>query len=132
MTENIEPLDGRQVVEDRVVERKNMRIISNYESEYTTFMGCRFETDTLMESLGLVADCYNSVLRYDDYVIFVAINCDGKYLVALYEIMENPDDFEAGIIECQISLSEYADEMFEDSGHAVLWALNRVTALKRI
>lgn len=97
-------------------------------SEYTIFRDYRFEAKTTMEYLsGYGADCYNSILCYGNHVVFAARNYKGESLAAIYEFAEEPhEDF--GRIECRIRLAELADAVFEDSGHAVTWALGRLAA----
>ncbi len=109
----------------KAIERKNMNIITD-SLEYTLFKDYRFETTTTMEYISEYgANCYNSILRYGDHVIFAAMNYKGETLAAIYEFAEEPHlDF--GRIECKIRLIELADAIFEDTGHAVAWALKRL------
>lgn len=109
----------------KAIERKNMTIITD-SLEYTIFKDYRFETTTTMEYLsGYGANCYNSILLLGNHVVFAARNYKGESLAAIYEFAEEPhEDF--GRIECRIRLVELADATFEDSGHAVAWALKRL------
>lgn len=67
--------------------------------------------------------CLNSaVLDYGDHVITVFEHCFEGIKVAVYELVETTE--ETGLGRCECRLSKIAENKgFEDTGHAVAWAL---------
>ena len=67
--------------------------------------------------------CLNSaVLDYGDHVITVLEHCFEGIIVTIYELVETPE--ETGLARCECRLSRIAiNKGFEDTGHAVAWAL---------
>lgn len=111
----------------KAIERKEMAIITD-SAEYIIFKNVRFEATTTIGYLsGYGADAYNSIIRLGNHVVFATRNSEGESLAAIYEFAEEPyEDF--GRLEGRIRLIELADATFEDSGHAVIWALGRLAA----
>lgn len=111
----------------KAIERKDMSIITD-SAEYTIFKDTRFEATTTMGYLSRYgADAYNSITRLGNHIVFATRNYKGESLAAIYEFAEEPyEDF--GSLEGRLRLVELADAVFEDSGHAVIWALGRLTA----
>ena len=70
--------------------------------------------------------CMNSaVLDYGDHVITVLEHCFEGIKVAIYEIVETPE--ETGLSRCECRLSKIAENKgFQDTGHAVAWAFSEL------
>lgn len=66
-----------------------------------------------------------AVLDYCDYVITVWEHCFDGIKAAIYELIETPE--ETGLDRCECRLSQIAEKQgFEDTGHAIAWALTEV------
>ena len=95
--------------------------------DYTELRGYRFRNTTTLEDIGSEMDvCYDSLLRMGDKVIFTPMNFRGESLAAIYEFFETPKESGLGDIECRLNLINISEEAFEDSGHAVAWALKHL------
>ena len=70
--------------------------------------------------------CNNAaVLDYGDHVITVLEHCFEGIKVAVYELIETPE--ETGLGRCECRLSKIAENKgFEDTGHGVAWAINEL------
>lgn len=70
--------------------------------------------------------CMNgAVVDYGDYVITVLEHCFEGIKVAVYELIETPE--ETGLDRCECRLSHIAENKgFKDTGHAIAWALDEV------
>lgn len=70
--------------------------------------------------------CMNAaVLDHGDHVITVLEHCFEGIKVAIYELIETPEETGLGRCECRLSkISE--NKGFEDTGHAVAWALTEL------
>ena len=86
----------------------------------------RFETMTNMEKLSCNLGSSATVIRYGEYVM-VAYRTFYGFATAVYEFIETPDEIGLDWIECRLNLYEQADEYFEDGGHAIEWALGKIT-----
>ena len=109
----------------KAIPREKMNIITD-SAEYIIFKNVRFEATTTIGYLsGYGADAYNSITRFGDHMVFATRNSEGESLAAIYEFAEEPyEDFAR--LEGRIRLVELADTTFEDSGHAVVWAIKRL------
>ena len=88
------------------------------------FKNYRFEASTTMEQLEMNSNSYGAVLKYRNKVIFAAMNYKGEILAAIYESKDAHLT-----IESRIELDEIADQTFEDNGHAVAWAISRISTM---
>lgn len=80
------------------------------------------QTTTIEKLTDDLRPCYDAVLTLGDKVMVARSNYKGQYEAATYEFIDTPDDgFDA--IECRLNLHEVADEVFEDNGHAIAWAM---------
>ncbi|MCD8153433.1 MAG: hypothetical protein LUF78_01840 [Clostridiales bacterium] len=59
-------------------------------------------------------NCYNSILRFGNRVVFTAMNYKGETLAGIYGFAEEPHEG-FGRIECRIRLVELANAVFEDT-----------------
>lgn len=66
-----------------------------------------------------------AVLDYGDYTIAVWNHCCNGSIAEVYELIETPEETGLGRCECRISKME-RKEGFEDTGHAMAWALSKV------
>ena len=73
----------------------------------------------LLTRLGTVE---GAVLRKGERVL-VADNGWGGFLAGVYEMTETPEETGYGYIECRLDLIAMSEELFEDSGTAIEWAL---------
>lgn len=70
--------------------------------------------------------CLNAaVLDYGEHVITVLEHCFEGIKVAVYELIETPEETGLGRCECRLSLIGEA-QGFEDTGHAVAWAIKEL------
>jgi len=82
---------------------------------------------TTAENLGMeLYGCMGSaVLDYGDYTIAVWEHCFNGCIAEVYELIETPKETGLGRCECRISRIA-RKEKFEDTGHAMAWALSKV------
>ena len=84
-----------------------------------------FEKTTTMETLQCEIGSGGSVLRYGTYVMVSRFVFD-SYIAEIFEFIEIPEKTDCDWIECQLKLIEHSNEFFEDGGHAIEWALDRI------
>mgnify|MGYP004498433201 CR=1 FL=1 len=91
--------------------------------------GYCFERQTTMENLAMnVNPCYGLVCKYGDHVLMVDLRRGrfGRFVTAIYEFTETPEEIGAGEIECRLNFCAASVDTFEDGGHAMAWAIQRV------
>lgn len=84
-----------------------------------------------MENLQMSTDSYGAVLRYGDKVLaskLVWIEGVGQVSDArVYRLAEEPipgvGANSRGFVECELELVAETEEHFEDTGHAIAWAI---------
>lgn len=82
-----------------------------------------FEQTTTIEKIAdSLRPCYDAVLTLGEKVLVARSNYKGQYEAATYEFIDTPNE-DFAVIECRLNLCEVADETFEDSGHAIAWAM---------
>lgn len=81
------------------------------------------QTDTIEKLQDSIRPCYGAILQYQGMVLITNMNWKGQYEAAIYEFIETPEETGFGDIECRLNLVEISDETYEDSGHAIAWAL---------
>ena len=84
-------------------------------------------TTTMEHLLDRVSASYGSVLKYGEYVLVTDIHWKGYFTAEIYEFIETPEETGLGEIECRVNLIATAEETFEDSGHAIAWAIQKIT-----
>lgn len=82
---------------------------------------------TTMEKLQYDGGSLATVLRYNDHVIYTERNWKGEYLVDIYEFIDEPNE-EFDECECRLNHIE-SNGQFNDGGHAVEWAINKINTL---
>lgn len=80
---------------------------------------------TTMEKLQMEANSRDSVIRFGDHVIYAYHDFKGEYTALIYEFIDEPG-VEFDEIECRITLID-RKESFADGGHAIQWAISRIT-----
>lgn len=84
-----------------------------------------FEQTTSMENLQLKVSSYGAVLKYGEKILVTDLAWKG-FVAAVYEFIETPEETGLSDVECRLNLIENAEKYFEDGGHAMEWAINRV------
>lgn len=96
--------------------------------DYTEHKNYRFRNTTTLEDLGSQMDvCYDTLMKLGDKVAFAPMNYKGESLAAIYEFIETPEETGLGDIECRLNLIGISEESFKDGGHAMQWALVKMT-----
>lgn len=91
--------------------------------------GYRFERQTTMENLAMnVNPCYGLVCKYGDHILMADCCGTGRFVAAIYEFVETPEEIGAGEIECRLNFCAASVDTFADGGHAMAWAIQRVNA----
>lgn len=67
----------------------------------------------------------SAIVDYGNYTIAVWEHCHKGSIAEIYKLIEMPKEYELGRCECKISRIE-RKESFEDPGHAMKWALDKV------
>ena len=86
---------------------------------------------TTMEQLQMATDSYGTVIAYGDFVLASTYRHLGKGRIGhdarVYKLAQQPiggwGPDARSFIECELALIAKADELFEDTGHAIAWAL---------
>ena len=86
---------------------------------------------TTMEQLQMATDSYGTVITYGDFVLASTYRHLGKGRIGndarVYKLAQQPiggwEPDARSFIECELALIAKADELFEDTGHAIAWAL---------
>ncbi len=84
-----------------------------------------FEQTTTMETLQYEIGSGGTVFRYGEYVVVSRFVFD-SYIAEIYKFIETPEKTDCDWIECQLKLIEHSNEFFEDGGHTIEWALDRI------
>lgn len=96
-------------------------------AEHIEHRGYRFSRLTNLENIGMELNaCYDSLVHMGDKVIYAPMTYRGEYVAAIYEMVESAKETGLADIECRLNLIEVSEEAFQDSGHAVAWALQRI------
>lgn len=91
--------------------------------------GYRFERQTTMENLAMsVNPGYGLVCKYSDHALMADCDRTGRFVAAIYEFTETPEEIGASEIECRLNFCAASADTFEDGGHAMAWAIQRVNA----
>lgn len=104
----------------------NETVIKRYE-EYTENCTTRYRlpNTSTMEDLSMkVTAGEGAVLRMGDKVLVTDHACKG-FIAAVYEFIETPEETGYGYIECRLNLITMSEELFEDGGHAIAWAMQQ-------
>lgn len=91
-------------------------------TEFKTKNSYRLPITTSMERLQMDFGGYGNVLQFGEYAVVTDVNYKGQYIAAVYEFVDTPGK-EFSAIECRLNLINFADEIFEDGGHAIAWAM---------
>jgi len=84
----------------------------------------RLPNTTTMEHLMMRVAAEGAVLRMGDKVLVTDRAMKG-FTAAVYEFIETPEETGLGHIECRLNLTAMSQEVFEDGGHAIEWAMLR-------
>lgn len=83
----------------------------------------RLPNATTMETLiTRLTTSEGAVLKKGERIL-VADRGRGGFLAGVYEMTETPEETGFGYIECRLNLIAMSEEIFEDSGSAMEWAL---------
>lgn len=84
----------------------------------------RLPNTTTMENLAMkVSAGEGAVLKMGDRVLVTDHGWKG-FIAGVYEFIETPEETGYGCIERRLNLIAMSEEIFEDSGHAIAWAMN--------
>ncbi len=100
--------------------------VKRYE-EYTENFATRYwlPNTSTMENLSMkVTAGEGAVLRMGDKVLVTDHAWKG-FIAAVYEFIETPEETGYGYIECRLNLIAMSEELFEDGGHAIAWAMQQ-------
>ncbi len=101
----------------------NKSIKRNEDYTENTAACYRLPNMTTMENLSMkVTAGEGAVLRMGDKVLVTDIAWKG-FIAGVYEFVETPEEIGYGYIECRLNLIEMSEELFEDGGHAIAWAM---------
>ena len=85
----------------------------------------RLPNTTTMETLiTRLTTSEGAVLKKGERIL-VADTGQGGFLAGVYERTETPEETGFGYIECRLNLIAMSEEIFEDSGSAIEWALKQ-------
>ena len=65
-----------------------------------------------------------AVLKKGERVLIADVSWKG-FVAGVYEMTETPEETGYGYIECRLDLIAISEELFEDSGSAIEWALKQ-------
>ncbi|MCD7777837.1 MAG: hypothetical protein LUH47_04965 [Clostridiales bacterium] len=68
----------------------------------------------------------SAVIDYGNYIIATWVHCFNGIVTEIYKMIETPEETGLGRCECKISLTARKEGGFEDNGHALEWALNKI------
>lgn len=95
-------------------------------NEYTENKAARYRlpNTTTMENLAIKANAMDgAVLKMGDRVLVTDRGWKG-FIAAVYEFVDTPEETGLSEIECRLNLTAMSQEVFEDGGHAIAWAMN--------
>lgn len=102
---------------------KNKGIKRTEDYTENTVSYYRLPNTTTMENLAMqVTATEGAVLRMGDKVLVTDIAWKG-FIAGVYEFIETPEETGYSYIECRLNLICMSEELFEDGGHAIAWAL---------
>lgn len=94
-----------------------------------TVNGYCFERGTTMENLAMsVTPGCGLVCKYGDHVLMADYRWAGDFVAAIYEFVETPEEIGGDESECRLNFCAAAADTFDDGGHAMAWAIQRVNA----
>lgn len=103
---------------------KNAGIKRTTEYTENTNSCYRLPNMTTMERLScIITSGEGAVLKMGDKVLVTDIAWKG-FIAAVYEFIETPEETGYGYIECRLNLIAMSEDLFEDGGHAIAWAMN--------
>lgn len=80
-----------------------------------------------METLFRLADTFNgAVVKFGNNVLFAGA-AGHKFIGAVYEFVETEEETGLSYIELCLNLVAMSEDGFEDSGHAIAWAMQQVS-----
>ena len=84
----------------------------------------RLPNTTTMEDLAMEVNAtVGAVLRMGDKVLVADRGWKG-FIAGVYEFVDTPEETGLDEIECRLNLVAMSQEVFEDGGHAIAWAMN--------
>lgn len=95
-------------------------------NEYTENKAARYRmpNTTTMENLAMKVNAMDgAVLKMGDRVLVTDRGWKG-FIAAVYEFVDTPEETGLDEIECRLNLVTMSQEVFEDGGHAIAWAMN--------
>ncbi len=85
----------------------------------------RLPNTTTMEDLAMEVNAtVGAVLKMGDKVLVTDRGWKG-FIAAVYEFVDTPEETGLDEIECRLNLTAMSQEVFEDGGHAIEWAMKR-------
>lgn len=95
--------------------------------EYTKNMenGYCLPNTTTMEKLSMkVTAGEGAVLKMGSRVLVTDYTWKG-FIAGVYEFIETPEETGYGYIECRLNLICMSEELYDDGGHAIAWAMQQ-------
>ncbi len=95
-------------------------------NEYTENKAARYRmpNTTTMENLAMKVNAMDgAVLKMGDRVLVTDRGWKG-FIAAVYEFVDTPEETGLDEIECRLNLVTMSQEVFEDGGHAIVWAMS--------
>ena len=95
--------------------------------EYTENSVCRYclPNSSTMEHLSMMVSAgEGAVLRMGNKVLVTDHSWKG-FIAGVYEYIETPEETGYSYIECRLNLIAMSEELFEDGGHAIAWAMKQ-------
>ena len=84
----------------------------------------RLPNTTTMEDLAMKVNAtVGAVLKMGDKVMVADRGWKG-FIAGVYEFVDTPEETGLDEIECRLNLVAMSQEVFEDGGHAIAWAMN--------
>ena len=100
-----------------------LRRTEDYTENTKTYY--RFPNSTTMEYLmSHLNHSEGAVLKKGERVLITDVSWKG-FVAGVYEMTETPEETGYGYIECRLDLIAMSEELFEDSGTAIEWALKQ-------
>ena len=85
----------------------------------------RLPNTTTMEDLAMEVNAtVGAVLKMGDKVLVADRGWKG-FIAGVYEFVDTPEETGLDEIECRLNLTAMSQEVFEDGGHAIEWAMLR-------
>ena len=84
----------------------------------------RLPNTTTMEDLAMEVNAtVGAVLKMGDKVLVADRGWKG-FIAGVYEFVDTSEETGLDEIECRLNLTAMSQEVFEDGGHAIAWAMN--------